>query len=61
MDNNAELWVKSKNCKKIVAYKKMSTIFPKIVRKQCLHACDFFHVCFIPVEQMKKSQIMVYI
>ena len=23
----------------------MSTISSKIVRKQCLHACDFFHVC----------------
>ena len=23
----------------------MSTIFSKIVRKQCLHACNFFHVC----------------
>ena len=34
-----------KNWKKIVVYKKMSTIFWKIVRKQCLHACDFIHVC----------------
>ena len=26
-------------------YPKMSAILPKNVRKQCLHACDFFHVC----------------
>ena len=26
-------------------YPKMSTIFSKNVRKQCLHACDFLHVC----------------
>ena len=25
----------------------MSTIFSKIVRKQCLHACNFFHVCIV--------------
>ena len=34
-----------KHCKKMVVYPKMSTIFSKIVRKHCLHACDFFHVC----------------
>ena len=33
-----------KNCKNIVVYPKMSTIFSKIVRKHCLHACNFFHV-----------------
>ena len=26
-------------------YPEMSTIFSKNVCKQCLHACDFFHVC----------------
>ena len=34
-----------KNCKKIVIYPKMSTIFLIIVRNQCLHACSFFRVC----------------
>ena len=45
MDNNADLWtLMGKNAKKIIVYPKMSTIFLNIVRKQCLHACDFFHV-----------------
>ena len=34
-----------KNCQKFVVHPKMSTIFSKIVRKQRLHASDFFHVC----------------
>ena len=35
--NNAELWaLMGKNCKTIVLYPKMSTIFSKIVRKHCL-------------------------
>ena len=29
---------------KYALYPEMSTIFSKNVRKQCLHACDFFHV-----------------
>ena len=33
-----------KNCQNIVVYPKMSTIFSKIVRKQRLHVCEFFHV-----------------
>ena len=46
VDSNADLWaLKSKNYQKILVYPKMSTIFSKVVRKQCLHACDFFHVC----------------
>ena len=45
VDNNADLWaLMGENYKKIVVYPKMSTIFSKIVRKQRLHACDFFHV-----------------
>ena len=45
VDDNADLWAfLGKNYKKIVVYPKMSTIFSKIVRKQCLHACDLFHV-----------------
>ena len=32
--------------KKYAVYPEMSTICSKNVRKQCLHACDFFHVCF---------------
>ena len=43
VDNNAELM--GTNYKQIGVCPKMSTIFSKIVRKQCLHACDFFHVC----------------
>ena len=31
---------------KIAHYPKMSTIFSKIVCKHCLHACNFFHVCW---------------
>ena len=43
--NNADLWeLMGIDCKKIVVFPKMSTIFSKIVRKHCLHACDFFHV-----------------
>ena len=37
-------WVRTK---KNVVYTKMSTISSRIVRKHCLHACDFFHVCLI--------------
>ena len=45
VDDNAHLCaLMGKNCKKFVVYPKMSTIFSKIVRKHCLHACDFFHV-----------------
>ena len=45
VDNNEDLWALiGKNCKKSVVYPNMSTIFSKIVCKQCLHACDFFHV-----------------
>ena len=45
MDNNADLWALiGKNCMKIVVFPKMSTIFSIIIRKQCLHACDFFHL-----------------
>ena len=43
VDNYTDLWDwMGKNCKKIVVYPKMSAIFSKVVRKQCLHACDFF-------------------
>ena len=46
VDIDVDLWALiSKNWKKLVVYPKMSTILLKIVRKQCLHACDFFHVC----------------
>ena len=33
----------------------MSTIFSKIIRKQCLHACDFFHVCCWVDDWMKMT------
>ena len=33
------------SCNKFVVCPTKSTICSKIVRKQCLHACDFFHVC----------------
>ena len=43
--SNADLWqFMGKNCQNFVVYTKMSTIFAKIVRKQCLHACNFFRV-----------------
>ena len=43
--SNADMGVlMGKDCTKIVVYPRMSTIFSKIVRKHCLHACDFFHV-----------------
>ena len=43
--NNANLWpLIGKNCLKFIVCQKMSTIFLRIVCKQCLHACDFFHV-----------------
>ena len=46
VDRNADSWaLLGKYCKKIVVDPKMSTIFSKTVCKQCLHACDFFHVC----------------
>ena len=46
VDKNTDLWAwMGGNCQKIVVLPKMSIIFSKIVRKQRLHACDFFHVC----------------
>ena len=59
MENNADSWVlMAKNCKKIVVYPKMCTIFSKIVSKQCLHACDFFHVWTQPyVESISLEKI----
>ena len=45
MDSSADLWaLMGKNCQKIVVNPKISTIFLETVRKQCLHASDFFHV-----------------
>ena len=42
-----ELWsFMDKNCQRIVVNPKMSTIFSKIVHKQCLYACNFFRVCW---------------
>ena len=37
--------INGQKLRKIVVYPKMSTIFSKIVCKQRLHACNFFHVC----------------
>ena len=46
VDNNADLWAfMNKTARKWLFIKQMSTLLSKIVRKQCLHACDFFHVC----------------
>ena len=36
-------WVKT--TRKLLLTQKCTRIFLKIVPKQCLHACDFFHVC----------------
>ena len=43
VDNNADSWaLMGKSCKNIVVDVHN---FLDFVRKQCLHACDFFHVC----------------
>ena len=45
VDINIDMWaLTGENCQKLVVVPKMSTIISKIVRKHCLHACNFFHV-----------------
>ena len=50
-----------KDCKKIIAYLKMSTVFSKIVRKQCLHAYNFFHVfSMYEVDIKNEDDLMIW-
>ena len=42
----------------IIVFPKVSTIFSKIVRKQCLHACDFFRVWPTIGQTFKNSELL---